>query len=101
MNRALSAPLFRTRLARNPYGKGFVFTLQLRKGAGYRAFDLPGHSMNVAHRFRRHLYIPGVTFTVATNQRPSGWQGRDRKNRRLVVSLRKNGNAWFCPAWWS
>lgn len=105
------APLFRVSLSRNPHGKGFNFRISLRKGAGYMAFYLPGLSRNVAHRFRKHLYIPGVTFEVATNQKsmnPDGrvWHNRTAtwknipKRKRLHISLRKNGNPNYCPAWW-
>lgn len=100
MNAALTAPLLRTHLERNAHGKGFRFTLHFRKGAGYRAFDLPGHSMNAAHPVRMRLYIPGVTLTVATNQRKLVRSGLARKVRRLYVSLRTNGNPRYLPAWW-
>lgn len=100
MNKALAAPLFRVRLTRNPHGKGFALTVHLRKGAGYRAFDLPGHSMNAAHTVRKHLYIPGFTFTLATNHRRISTWVKGPARKALWVSLRRNGNGCYVPGWW-
>jgi hypothetical protein len=87
-----------TRFEKNPYGKGWVFKLKLGKGGGYRWLDFPGHSNSIHAPKWRRISITGRTLTIATNQKAIGWRGQ---KIAFKLSLRKNGNSTFCPAWWS
>lgn len=96
-NSALKSPLFSTRYEHAPFGRpGWSLHVRFRLGAGCRAFDLPGHSMNVHHRLRKHLFIPGFTFVIATHQRHMF----TRRPKRLWVKLYRNGNQPYVPGWW-
>ena len=96
----------------------------LRRGCGYRAYDFPWHSQNIADgRFRTGRWtssIPGVTIRMGTNHHSFGgtvkrrfrWSKvrqnqyryiKAKRHIRFFVQVRVNGNhpRDAFPNWWS
>lgn len=87
--------LGRIRVERNPYGKGWVLTIQFGPGAGYRWVDFGPYRQSIHARWWEHLTICGRTARIGTNVKVND------KRRRFAFHLpTKNANRRFYPWWW-